>query len=56
MRIARISFLFLLITLGMASCGAWAQALEKSKITLAVGGSADVVSGAYEHTINMQAT
>jgi NitT/TauT family transport system substrate-binding protein len=98
MRIARISLLLLLVTLGMAPCGAWAQTLEKSRITLAVGGkslfyylpltiaerrgyfkdeglnveivdfpggakalqamvggSADVVSGAYEHTINMQA-
>lgn len=91
-------FVFAFVALGMASCGAWAQALEKSKITIAVGGkslfyylpltiaerrgyfrdegltaeivdfpggaralqamvggSADVVSGAYEHTINMQA-
>ena len=98
MRTARISFLLLLVTLGMASSGAMAQTLEKSRITLAVGGkslfyylpltiaerrgyfkdeglnveivdfpggakalqamvggSADVVSGAYEHTINMQA-
>ncbi len=92
------SFVFAFVALGMASCGAWAQVLEKSKITIAVGGkslfyylpltiaerrgyfrdegltaeivdfpggaralqamvggSADVVSGAYEHTINMQA-
>jgi NitT/TauT family transport system substrate-binding protein len=98
MRIARLSFLLLLVAAGMASCGAMAQALEKPKITLAVGGkslfyylpltiaerrgyfkdegltveivdfpggarslqamvggSADVVSGAYEHTITMQA-
>ncbi len=98
MRIARISLLLLLVTLGMASVDTMAQALEKPKITLAVGGknlfyylpltiaerrgyfkdegldvtivdfpggakalqamvggSADVVSGAYEHTITMQA-
>ncbi len=98
MRVTRTLFLLLLVTVGMASCGAMAQALEKSRITLAVGGkslfyylpltiaerrgyfkdegltveivdfaggakslqamvggSADVVSGAYEHTINMQA-
>ncbi len=98
MRTARVSFLLLFVALGMAPCGAMAQALEKPKITLAVGGkslfyylpltiaerkgyfkdeglsveivdfpggaralqamvggSADVVSGAYEHTINMQA-
>ena len=98
MRITRTIFLLVLVTVGMASCGAMAQALEKSKITIAVGGknlfyylpltiaerrgyfkdegltveivdfpggakalqamigsSADIVSGAYEHTINMQA-
>ncbi len=98
MRNFRIILALLCVVLGMASCGAWAQALEKPKITLAVGGknlfyylpltvaerrgyfkdegltveivdfpggakalqamvggSADVVSGAYEHTINMQA-
>ena len=91
-------FLFAFVALGMASFGAMAQALEKTKITIAVGGknlfyylpltiaerrgffkdegltaeivdfpggaralqamvggSADIVSGAYEHTINMQA-
>jgi NitT/TauT family transport system substrate-binding protein len=90
--------LLVLATLGLAPCGAYAQALEKPKITIAVGGkslfyylpltiaerrgffkdeglaveivdfpggaralqamvggSADIVSGAYEHTINMQA-
>jgi NitT/TauT family transport system substrate-binding protein len=89
---------FLLVALGMCAGHAAAQALEKSKITIAVGGkpllyylpltiaerrgyfkdekldvdivdfpggaralqamvggSADIVSGAYEHTINMQA-
>jgi sulfonate transport system substrate-binding protein len=98
MRIARSLFLLAFVVLGNAPCGAMAQALEKTKITLAVGGknlfyylpltiaerrgyfkdegltveivdfpggakalqamvggSADVVSGAYEHTINMQA-
>ncbi len=91
-------FLFAFVAIGLASCGAMAQALEKTKITIAVGGknlfyylpltiaerrgffrdegltaeivdfpggaralqalvggSADIVSGAYEHTINMQA-
>ena len=91
-------WLFAFVGIGMASCGAMAQALEKTKITIAVGGkslfyylpltiaerrgffkdegltteivdfpggaralqamvggSADIVSGAYEHTINMQA-
>ena len=38
MRVARTLFLLLLVTLGMASCGAWGQALEKPKITLAAGG------------------
>lgn len=94
----RLGILLALVTLGMASCGAIAQTLEKTKITIAVGGkslfyylpltiaerrgffkdegltveivdfpggaralqamvggSADIVSGAYEHTINMQA-
>jgi NitT/TauT family transport system substrate-binding protein len=98
MRIARTLFWLAFITLGLAPFGAMAQALEKPKITIAVGGkpllyylpltiaekrgyfkdegltveivdfpggakalqamvggSADVVSGAYEHTINMQA-
>ena len=98
MRIARNFFVLGLIALALAPCGAVAQAPEKSKITIAVGGkslfyylpltiaerlgyfkeegltveivdfpggakalqamvggSADVVSGAYEHTINMQA-
>lgn len=98
MRKTGCGLFFALITLGMASCGAFAQALEKPKITIAVGGkslfyylpltiaerrgyfkdeglsveivdfpggaralqamvggSADIVSGAYEHTINMQA-
>ena len=98
MRIARTLFVLGLITFALAPCGAVAQAPEKSKITIAVGGkslfyylpltiaerlgyfkeegltveivdfpggakalqamvggSADVVSGAYEHTINMQA-
>lgn len=91
-------FLLALVTAGMVSGGALAEALEKPKITIAVGGkpllyylpltiaerrgffkdegltveivdfpggaralqamvggSADIVSGAYEHTINMQA-
>ena len=98
MRITKTLFLLCLVTLGMASCGAMGQSLEKTKITIAVGGknlfyylpltiaekrgyfkdegldveivdfpggaralqamvggSADIVSGAYEHTINMQA-
>ncbi len=98
MRIGRKLFLLAWVVLGIAPCGAMAQALEKPKITIAVGGkslfyylpltiaerrgffkdeglaveivdfaggaralqamvggSADVVSGAYEHTINMQA-
>ena len=98
MRIYRNLVLLALVTVGMAACGAMAQALEKQKITIAVGGknlfyylpltiaerrgffkdekldveivdfpggaralqamvggSADIVSGAYEHTINMQA-
>jgi NitT/TauT family transport system substrate-binding protein len=98
MNIAKKLFLLVFIALGMASCGAMAQPLEKTKITIAVGGknlfyylpltiaekrgffkdealdveivdfpggaralqamvggSADIVSGAYEHTINMQA-
>lgn len=98
MHIARVSFLFLFMVLGVAPYGVLAQALEKPKITIAVGGknlfyylpltiaerrgyfkdeglnveivdfpggakaleamvggSADVVSGAYEHTITMQA-
>ena len=98
MRITRTLFLLCLATVAMAPCGAMAQALEKPKITIAVGGknlfyylpltiaerrgyfkdegltveivdfpggakalqamvgsSADIVSGAYEHTINMQA-
>ncbi|HEV2008287.1 MAG TPA: ABC transporter substrate-binding protein, partial [Burkholderiales bacterium] len=98
MRIARTLFALLIVALGVASDGVLAQALEKPKITLAVGGknlfyylpltiaeqrgyfkdegltveivdfpggakalqamvggSADIVSGAYEHTINMQA-
>ena len=38
MRVAKTLFLLLLVTLGMASCGAMAQTLEKSRITLAVGG------------------
>jgi NitT/TauT family transport system substrate-binding protein len=98
MNIAKKLFLLVFVALGMASCGAMAQAPEKTKITIAVGGknlfyylpltiaekrgffkdegldveivdfpggaralqamvggSADIVSGAYEHTINMQA-
>ena len=98
MRVTRILFVLVLAMLGTASFDALAQALEKTKITIAVGGknlfyylpltiaerrgyfkdeglsvefvdfpggakalqamvggSADVVSGAYEHTINMQA-
>ena len=98
MRLIRIMMLLALVTIGMTPFGAMAQALEKPKITIAVGGksllyylpltiaerrgyfkdegltveivdfpggakalqamvggSADVVSGAYEHTINMQA-
>ena len=98
MRFTRILFALLAVALGMAAGNAPAQALEKPKITLAVGGknllyylpltiaerrgyfkdegltveivdfpggaralqamvggSADIVSGAYEHTINMQA-
>src|SRR6188474_312841 len=98
MRTAINFFAALLLVFGIAPCGAYAQALEKPKITIAVGGknlfyylpltiaerrgyfkdegleveivdfpggaralqamvggSADVVSGAYEHTINMQA-
>ena len=50
MRIARISSFLLLVTLGMASYGAWAQTLEKSRITLAVGGKKgmkEVYGGAY---------
>lgn len=98
MRVIRILLLGAAMAFGMTVCGAMAQPLEKSKITIAVGGknlfyylpltiaekkgffkdegltvdivdfpggakalqamvggSADVVSGAYEHTINMQA-
>ena len=97
MRITRNLLLVTLLALGVAPCGALAQALEKTKITLAVGGksllyylpltiaerrgyfkdegltveivdfpggakalqamvgsSADIVSGAYEHTISLQ--
>ena len=38
MRKFSLGFFFAFIALGMASCGALAQALEKSKITIAVGG------------------
>ncbi|MDB5811612.1 MAG: transporter substrate-binding protein [Betaproteobacteria bacterium] len=98
MHIARIVFIALAVIAGISPAGVLAQALEKSKITIAVGGknlfyylpltiaerrgffkdegltveivdfpggakalqamvgsSADIVSGAYEHTINMQA-
>ena len=98
MRVTRIFLLLLIAALGVAAGDVLAQALEKPKITLAVGGknlfyylpltiaerrgyfkdegltveivdfpggaralqamvggSADIVSGAYEHTINMQA-
>ncbi len=98
MRIVKVLFAALALAAVVAPSGAAAQALEKSKITIAVGGknlfyylpltiaekkgyfkdegltvdivdfpggakalqamvggSADVVSGAYEHTINMQA-
>jgi NitT/TauT family transport system substrate-binding protein len=98
MQFTKKLFLLVFVALGMASCGAMAQAPEKTKITIAVGGknlfyylpltiaekrgffkdegldveivdfpggaralqamvggSADIVSGAYEHTINMQA-
>src|SRR3954453_9855373 len=98
MRIARLVFIALAVIAGLAPAGVLAQALEKPKITIAVGGknlfyylpltiaerrgyfkdegltveivdfpggakalqamigsSADIVSGAYEHTINMQA-
>ena len=98
MPVIRSLFVALLVTLGITPHGALAQALEKTKITIAVGGknlfyylpltiaekrgyfrdegleveivdfpggakalqamigsSADIVSGAYEHTINMQA-
>lgn len=33
----------------------FAQTVEKPRVSIAVGDSADVVSGAYDHTINLQA-
>lgn len=49
MRVTRTLFLLLIVTLGMASCGAMAQALEKPKITLAPGASAAAVGCMMEH-------